>query len=153
MVTAGFPLFVHTTSHHISHIRHRPSPPRPFPSFSEEAAAPMKQPFLVYCSASWPDQKEDPRMGWGCFPQPLWLPLVTSETVFINYVDSLFLALHHSRSLLLPFFLHSLLLLFTQQGKLFSKQRIAPQTPVKPPPPPPSPPKKSLAHLWRLCFG
>lgn len=29
-----------------------------------------------------------PRMAWECFPQPRWLPVVTSEMVFISYVDS-----------------------------------------------------------------
>lgn len=29
------------------------------------------------------------RMAWECFLQPLWLPMVTSEMVFINYVELL----------------------------------------------------------------
>lgn len=32
-------------------------------------------------------EENRPRMAWECFLLPLWLPLVTGGTVFINYVD------------------------------------------------------------------
>lgn len=71
-----------------------------------------------------------PRMAWECFLQPLWLPLVTSEMVFINYVDSELLlswsvSFSSSPSLSLslsspllpfPFFPHSLRLFSLQPG-------------------------------------
>ena len=50
-----------------------------------------------------------PRMAWECFLQPLWLPMVTSEMVFINYVDSEFFLPWSVSLFLLPITLSPLL--------------------------------------------
>lgn len=61
----------------------------------------LSEPPLTYMRAHTRSAKQA-KNGTECFPQPLWLPVETIKTPFINYVDSemfpdcLLLALHHS---------------------------------------------------------
>lgn len=62
---------------------------------------PLSEPPLTYMRAHTRSSKQA-KNGTECFPQPLWLPVETIKTPFINYVDSemfpdcLLLTLHHS---------------------------------------------------------